>query len=583
METSHQDKKGFAYLMALMNQSPIKNPLFDFRNSLTPMQSDYIKALDASCHQLILKEHLPILKKFYVAKQQEQSPLGELYRHMSFEQMLARFIKARYEAAYQDGRLLVYRSEHDDLVKPMAELTDREKLLLVGSPEDKGRLVEHYLSIEESALSHLISANGYFLPLSNGLRYNHNGMLPFFRPGDISRELESAHPGPVHLNYAVGPELREGQSLHYDALMCIEYADEEPGHPHYERRIDALHKAGFSAVAEDLYGLEYPQGPKPRAACQTIPFKVGGGAQATTAYFYVNAYKTRLRHTLKQILLSNELYLPEPGTVRLKGLGLGAFGVHSLESSLENIYKEVLNDLLNTLPLKKINKIELINFPSLLKTYDFQPGDLQCFMEYGQGISKPATDIQAPIEVEQVLTPCLSNAEDTYLSTQICGDSISLPGNEGVLGLPPSSSDEASMYYALGGLKAMRDQANLQSEDLAKKIIVTDGVHCKKLNGKTTKLDLSAVKPTPLKAPITLKVDDLPHEKAVAAMDHANATRGVVSSIKQEKDNRWSTLITIDPRYDRDRFFGLSPVEEESESPEMAVNTSALTCECGGG
>ncbi|MCE0721994.1 MULTISPECIES: hypothetical protein [Legionella] len=488
---------------AWFNKRPIKSSLFDFRKYLTQDQVKFVNLLDESCYQLILEEHLPILEKFYKAKQQEHTFLGNLYRKITFEEMICRLIKARYEAAYQDGRLLCYRDGHHELIEPLRHLSDRDKLLAVGTPEDKSKLYEHYLTMEESALSHLVSANGYFLPIENGVRYRNNGVVPHYRSGNALHELEQAHLGPVLINYAVGPELRNGQSLHYDALMCLEYADEKPGHPHYDRRTKALNHHGFASVAQDLYGDEYPQGPKPKEACQLIKFKLPQGEYGfKEANFYVNAYKTRLRHTLKQTLMASDLLMPEPGVIRLKGLGLGAFGISSLESILESLYLEVLNELLSTLPLKKINKVELINFPSLMKRFDMHPDDLDYYMNYGKDMSYPAQIEHPRIKVVQKLTPCLSNAEEAYLATQICGDSISRPGNEGAIGLPPHSSDEASMYYSLAGMNSMREQTNVPNEELVGKIIVTDGVHCTKLvdklEGELSPSSNSSINPSPI-------------------------------------------------------------------------------------
>ncbi|KTD42883.1 hypothetical protein [Legionella parisiensis] len=485
LDSITQEQSLGSMFSAWFNKRPIKSSLFDFRKFLTPDQVKFVNLLDENCYQLILEEHLPILEKFYKAKQLEHTALGNLYRTITFEEMLCRLIKARYEAAYQDGRLLYYRDGHHKLSEPLHHLSDRDKLLAVATPEDKSKLYEHYLTIEESALSHLVSANGYFLPIENGVRYRNNGAVPHYRTGSVIQELEKAHLGPVFINYAVGPELRNGQSLHYDALMCLEYADEKPGHPHYERRAEALSLQGFAAVAQDLYGDEYPQGPKSKDACRFIKFKLPQGELGSKeAYFYINAYKTRLRHTLKQTLMASDLFMPEPGVIRLKGLGLGAFGISALDNLLETLYLEVLDELLNTLPLKKINKVELINFPSLMKRFDLHPDDLDYFMNYGKDMSYPAAITHPRITVVQKLTPCLSDAEDAYLGTQICGDSISRPGNEGAVGLPPQSSDEASMYYSLAGINAMREQTHAPNEELMSKIIVTDGVHCTKLVDK---------------------------------------------------------------------------------------------------
>ena len=123
--------------------------------------------------------------------------------------------------------------------------------------------------------------------------------------------------------------------MHYDALLCLQYANEQPGHPYFDRRLLALQQQAFSSVIESIYGDEYPGGPKAKEHCETIAFK--SGYPRETVYLYVNAYKNRLKHSFHQVIMAHELLMPHPGTMRLKGFGVCAFGISQLENHLETI------------------------------------------------------------------------------------------------------------------------------------------------------------------------------------------------------------------------------------------------------
>ena len=546
-------------ILSFFKMAPIKNHLVDFRKYLSAEQDNYVKSLDETCHQLIIKEHLPILKQFYNAKMQENSPLGKLYSQMNFEDMLCRLVQKKYQAIYLDGRLLRYRSDDHETCKSLPSLSNREKILAVGSPNDKGELYKHYLTIEESALSHLVFGNGYYLAVSRGIRQQSN-LASHTSQKMVVNELTKAHVGPILINYVVGPELRNGKSLHYDALMCLQYADEKTGHPHYERRNLALQQQGFSSVVESLYGNEYPQGPIQKAQCKIIEFKSDDNE---TAYFYVNAYKNRLKHSLKQVIMAHELFMPDSGTMRLKGFGLGAFGISPLQYNLEHIFIEVLDEVLHTVRPQKINKIELLNFPSMINKYETQPGDVDYHMQYSDGITSQTNLVKyGDVEIVHLLAASLGKADDVYMSTQICGDSMSLPGNEATIGYPPSSSDEAAMYYALAEVKSMLEQATLTTPELTQRIMITDGNNAHKLDGAKAEIDLAAVQCGQFSDESVLKTRPLSQQDAVNAMNHANKVSGVVASIQKE-NGYWTVIITLSPEFDRKGLFGVKKMPDE--------------------
>lgn len=539
-------------ISSLFKLAPIENHLMNFRKYLPIEQNQYAESLDKICYQLVLKEHLPILKKFYDAKKKENSALGKLYSQMNFEEMLCRFVQKRYQAVYLDGRLLTYKSSDHEACKPLQLLSNREKILAVGSPNDAGGLYKNYLTIEESALSHLVFANGYYLAVSRAIRQESGFIANHTSQKMIMSELSKAHVGPILISYIVGPELRNGQSLHYDALMCLQYSTEKPGHPHYERRNIALQQQGFSSIVESLYGNEYPQGPKAKEECKIIPVKIDDG---TTAYFYVNAYKNRLRHSLKQVIMAHELFMPGSGTMRLKGFGLGAFGMQPLKYHLENVFVDVLDEVLHVVRPQKIIKVELLNFPSMMSKYEKQPGDIEYYMQYSDGIKTQTNLVKyEEVEVVHLLSASLDKTEDVYLSTQICGDSMSRPGNEATIGHPPSSSDEAAMYYALAGVHSMTELSTLPPPELIQKILITDGIHAHKLDGTETKVDFKSVQCGHFREETTLKTRLLSLEEAISAMDHANKVYGVVASMKKENDY-WTVIMTFSADFDRESLF----------------------------
>lgn len=531
-------------LVSFFGMTPIQNHLHNFKKYLSKDQQTYFESLEKTCHQLILKEHLPLLQQFYHAKKQENSLLGRLYSQISFNEMLCRLVQNRYQTIYLDGRLVVYRPDDSEQVESaLKSLSGRVKILTVGAMDDRHDLYKKYLTIEESAVSHLVFANGYFLATNRGLRKEEGFLTNYWFQNTIMNELKSAHVGPILITYVVGPELRDGRTLHYDGLFCLQRASEIPGDFDFERRQKIMRDQGFSSVCKSIYGDEYPHGPKPKEQCEILEFKHGDDEKK---YFYVNAYKNRLKLSLKQALVAHELFMPYPGTIRLKGFGLGAFGISSLNFFLEKLYIETLYEVLQTFHPKKVSKIELLNFPSTMSRYEVQAGDTEYYMQYGGGLQTKNLDYFKDVNIECVhlLAPSLEKSGDVYFSTQVCGDSMSLVGNEATIGYPPSSSDEAAMYYALGGLSAIANHATLETKELTEKILMTDGVHAYQLDGCSINMDLSAVKCTHLPENTVLKTRPLSIQEAMGVMNHANRTKGAVASINQENDG-WECTITV--------------------------------------
>ena len=98
-----------------------------------------------------------------------------------------------------------------------------------------------------------------------------------------------------------------------------------------------------------------------------------------------------------------------------------------------------------------------------------------------------------------------------------------MPGNEANIGYPPSSSDEAAMFYALAGLPAMVKQTALSTAELIGKILITDGMTAHTLlDGVPAKIDLSTVHYGNFTERTVLRTRPLPLEEAISTMNQAN-------------------------------------------------------------
>lgn len=447
--------------------SPIKHPLAPLmNNSLTgselfkPEESQLIKELYESNKFYILEKHKPILENFYFEKQNENSPLGNLYKELGFFGFLNRLITKKFKAIYGDGRLIIPRDHDSDFQAIYKQQMDkssssREFLEMIGTGKDQW-LYKEYLSLEEGAISPFIVPQAYFLPLSDGNRATFSPLLHCLdlQRGSLFDEWNNAHPNPVSISYLAAPEFRNCFSLQYDLLACVRFENLDNNEAaHFAERQDlAIQQSGFASVIPLIYGQENAFSGHNAAQTDTIFFESPAFGKGV---FYVNAYKNRLQHNLYQLLELANLALVEPGTVTIKGMGLGAFAIGQLLYPMERIFLEMLEETLAQLYLPNIKKINLINLPSSLKQFP-DPSDQEYWLLIGAQIDSRKINSQGvEIEIINSIGSPLAAQSDTHLATHICGDSLSYPGNEVFANIPPKvSSDDSVMHYA-GGCDAI--------------------------------------------------------------------------------------------------------------------------------
>lgn len=468
--------------------SPVQHPFAPIMQNALPQKElktmhiegeelELIHQLRESNKFYILEDHNTILKQFFSEKQKENSPLGHLYKEMDYPGFLHRLITKKFKAIYSDGRLVVPR----DHTAEFAEAYQRKKekynssrklLEAIGTAEDD-LLYKEYLSLEEATVSPLIVPRAYFLPLADGRRTEFSPILHGLnlQGGNLFDEWDNAHPYPVSISYLAAPEFRNCLSLQYDVLACVRFDNSNSEAIHFgERQALAVQQPGFASVLSYIYGENNALSNNPRAKTITFDNPVFG-----KGVFYPNAYKNRLKHNLHQLLLLADLSLSKEGTLTIKGMSLGAFAIQELLYPMECIFHEALEETLVTLDLPQIKKINLINFPSTLDKFS-DPGDREYALLIGHRTKTETIQVNGrTIEINTCLGAPLAVQPEEHVATHICGDSLSFPGNEAHVGIPPKvSSDDSVMHYA-GACFSMTKDIESSMEDVQKKIHVVSG------------------------------------------------------------------------------------------------------------
>ncbi len=410
------------------------------------------------------------------------TPHGDAVAAMTLQEYLARLTDKRWDGFYSDGRLTVSRAPKGVMAARIKAAIDAGELDLVhkallesGSLEDKELWREH-ITMLEGAVSHFAILNADLLAFGNGQRTAPSNLLWLYaglQPGgSLLTRLQSSHRYPVNLSYIVGPDLRNGLSLHPDALMCIEFV--EPSWPvqgHAKRRDDMLAHPGFAAIAPTLYGDDHAGAGTGR---DTIRFKCGALGDAI---FYRSAYKHRIKVAVMQSLMMGNFGLRDKGVLNLAGMGLGAFGIEPLTHELERAYIEAVHEVLNEVHLPNVHTINLLNFPSFMTECDRSPGDIEYFMDLGLDGAAPfdiTTTKNSHIDIKHRLGGALAEVKDEkHVATLICGDAYSDPGNEGNIYYIPAigSSDESVKEYDTG-LPAKKGYELLSQEEKNRRTFV---------------------------------------------------------------------------------------------------------------
>ncbi|HHF7366469.1 TPA: hypothetical protein ACPSKY_001585 [Legionella bozemanae] len=488
--------------------SPIQHPFAPImQNSLTKKE---LKAMHIDGEELklvqqlhesnkfyILEKHNKVLNQFFLAKQKENTPLGNLYQKLDYAGFLHRLIAKKFKAIYSDGRLVVPR----DHTAEFAEAYQRKKekynsyrklLEIIGTAKDD-ILYKEYLSLEEAAVSPLIVPQAYFLPLADGRRTEFSPILHGLnlQGGNLFDEWKNAHPYPVSVSYLAAPEFRNCLSLQYDVLACVRFENSNSEAIHFqERQALAMQQPGFISVLSSIYGEDNALSNNPQA--KTITFDNPVFSKGT---FYVDAYKNRLKQNLHQLLLLADLSLGKEGTLTIKGMSLGAFAIQELLYPMERIFHEALEETLVTLDLPQIKKINLMNFPSALDKFS-DPDDREYALLIGHRVKTKTINVNGrTIEINTCLGAPLAIQPEEHVATHICGDSLSFPGNEVHAGIPPKvSSDDSAMHYA-GACFSMTKDIESPMEDVQKKIHVVSGNKATLFNKYKSKQDIEAPSP----------------------------------------------------------------------------------------
>ncbi|STY30364.1 Uncharacterised protein [Legionella wadsworthii] len=438
-----------------------------------------IQQLHESNKFYILEDHNKILKQFFSAKQNEDTPLGHLYQNMDYSEFLSRLVTKKFKAVYSDGRLVMPRDHTEEFAKTYQQRKEKYKssrklLETIGTTEDD-LLYKEYLSLEEASVSPLIVPHAYFLPLSDGRRIEFSPILHGLnlQGGNLFDEWNHAHPYPVSISYLAAPEFRNCLSLQYDVLACVHFKSLNGEAEHFvSRQAIAVQQPGFSTVLPAIYGNDNALSNSDNTTSNTITFHspiFGKGL------FYVDAYKNRLKHNLHQLFLLANLNLNEEGTITVKGMSLGAFAIQELLYPMESIFYSALEETLAELDLPKIKKINLINFPSALEHFR-DPDDREYALLVGHISNTRTINVHGrTIEINTCVGAPLAAQSDKNLATHICGDSLSFPGNEAHAGIPPKvSSDDSVMHYA-GACYAMTKDIESSLENVQKKMHVISG------------------------------------------------------------------------------------------------------------
>ncbi|MCW8469933.1 hypothetical protein OQJ19_04585 [Fluoribacter gormanii] len=471
--------------------SPLQHPLAPvMQGSLTKTQLsamsieedelDLIQQLHDSNRFFILENHNQLLEQFFLAKQKENTPLGNLYKEMDYLGFLTRLVSKKFKAAYSDGRLIMPREHNEEFAKAYQQRKDKYKssrtlLEAIGSSEDD-LIYKEYLSLEEAAVSPFIVPQAYFLPLSDGRRAEFSPILHSMnlQRGSLFDEWNNAHPYPVSISYLAAPEFRNCLSLQYDVLACVRFENSEGEAIHFaKRQAMAVQQPGFNSILSSIYGEDNALSGLNTSHSNTITFHspvFGKGI------FYIDAYKNRLKHNLRQLLLLADLSLGEEGTLTVKGMSLGAFAIQEILYPMEHSFYAALEETLTELHLPKIKKINLMNFPSALDTFS-NTEDREYALLVGHVSQTKTINVHGrTIEINTCVGAPLAVQPEKHLATHICGDSLSFPGNEVHAGIPPKvSSDDSVMHYAGGCFSMTKDIGSSSLESVVKKIHVLSG------------------------------------------------------------------------------------------------------------
>jgi len=409
---------------------------------LDPYQRKLIENFNQTIGVRIDSKTLETLRIFYVNLQKEVSPLGDIYRSMSFEQYLQRLMHCRFKTAFMDARVLIPRNFGDKWSKAVGDgrdvIKNRQMLCLIGTPDDQDKICEEYLSRAEIIMSALMPLSGITLAIGTGSRSLES---------DPVQELNRVAPAPYFISQAFGVECRDGLSGHFDLMMTA-----RPAHPN-QAWADAIAAVTASkalmSVAHNLYAEKLAFEYNPETLASNPDFIAVRNHSGDLWYVSRSAYKGRLKQQFIQLLSHADQVMSEHRlgqSFNLKGLGLGAFGFYHASLVLEKLAREALIEALADHPLNYIKQLNLINWPSLM-------GPI-CDLKYLSERPKLTylCQIGGVVLKEGLCDPLDKRTEGLDYpigGTHSCADSASAFGNEIHIGETRASSDDPAVSESI--------------------------------------------------------------------------------------------------------------------------------------
>ena len=428
----------FCRLQPFGYADPLKNPTALLASNMTRLglfsktSADLLTTCSSSSKLIILDEHLSILRDFFETRRMDNDLLGKLYNEMTFPQFLLRLFQKRYKTIYMDGRVVLGRNAEDNL-DIHTELAGKSFIYDIGTAADTSQLYKEYLTLEETMLSYLVLPQTLSVVTGTGDRSE--------KGWSIAREFQTSIDAAV-FSYPAAAEFRDGNTTHYDLLFIAKplggYLPDELKQIKHIAECPALFNAackiyGDKFVLNDTDVLDHKK--------DYLHFR----SNAVTGGFLLHkhAYLTRTKHMLKQVLLAaaHDMEKYQLGTTfQLKGLGLGAFSFSAYPhvKQVEALFIEALKQVLTETKINYIKQINLINMPT---TFGILKDNI--YAEFTKnGIEVVRSDMNPTTKLH-------SSKIGVIGGTVFCGDSASMVGNEGNIGMPRGSSDDPATQYSL--------------------------------------------------------------------------------------------------------------------------------------
>ncbi len=431
----------------VLYQNPFMRSYDEKKLLLTDKENDLIQKNKESASIFIDEKNKDTLHHFYEEMCQCNTPIGNLYKTLSFDDFIRRLATNRYGTAYLDGRMLKARQADDSLGQLLNDFSSSSEenkriLSMVGTDKDTKHIYKSYLSLEEIAVSGLTLLQAVMLPIGDGRRETE--YLDQGHTWDISNSLAKAIESPIVISAPAGIECRDGATLNYDLFMVARPA--EPTQT-WQQTTETIRQSTFYKVSNMIYGNKLAIDTQTNISNDndftTIQSRTGDDW-----YLCKPAYKEKTKKTLRTMFLAADKQMKDNNlgtSYNLKGLGLGYFGFASASGILEDLFDQALQETLAEVSLKHIKQINLINWPSMVNTED----DLEKMQNSAK--MNYYTSVNGIKLTRGLMNPLAKNVPGGghVGGTHVCGDSASIFGNEFHSRVAPSSSDEAAMAHQL--------------------------------------------------------------------------------------------------------------------------------------